>query len=131
MTIPGFLEDGANYAKSWLSAHPAGSGNLAIWGCWDDPTLGAISSLKQQNRTDVLTFGIQGSKTSIAAIQSGDMTNTAFEDGYGEAQKMFATTLDAIKAGSSWKPKTLEFSGEIVTKADLDAFLKAHPEFKS
>ena len=131
VTIPGFLEDGANYANSWLAAHPAGSENLAIWGCWDDPTLGAISSLKQQGRTDVLTYGIQGSKTSIAAIQDGSLTNTAFQDGYGEAQEMFKTTLEAIKAGSNWKPKTLEFPGEIVTKDDVDAFLTAHPEFKS
>jgi ribose transport system substrate-binding protein len=131
VTIPGFLEDGANYANSWLASHPAGSGNLAIWGCWDDPTLGAISSLKQQNRTDVLTFGIQGSKTSIAAIVDGSLTATAFEDGYGEAQDMFKTTLEAIKAGSSWKPKTLTFPGEIVTKDNVEEFLKAHPEFQS
>lgn len=131
VTIPGFLEDGANYANSWLASHPAGSGNLAIWGCWDDPTLGAISSLKQQNRTDVLTFGIQGSRTSIAAVQDGSLTNTAFQDGYGEAQKMFAATLEAIAAGDSWTPKTLDFAGEIINKANVDAFLQAHPEFKS
>lgn len=131
VTIPGFLEDGANYANAWLASHPKGSGNLAIWGCWDDPTLGAISSLKQQDRTDVLTFGIQGSKTSIAAIKDGSLTATAFEDGYGEAQEMFKTMLEVIKAGDSWTPKTLDFNGEIVTKDTVDAFLVAHPEFKS
>jgi ribose transport system substrate-binding protein len=129
VSIPGFLQQGASYANTWLTSHPAGSGGLAIWGCWDDPTLGAISSLKQQNRTDVLTYGIQGSKTAIAAIQNGTMTATAFEDGTKEGSLMFTTLLQAIKAGSSWKPKTLTMSGQIIRKADVPAFLKAHPEF--
>src|SRR5690606_14193699 len=34
--IPGFFEDGAQYANAWLASHPAGDENLAIWGCWDD-----------------------------------------------------------------------------------------------
>jgi ribose transport system substrate-binding protein len=127
--IPGYLQQGANYANSWLSNHPAGSESLAIWGCWDDPTLGAISSLKQQNRTDVLTYGIQGSKAAIAAIKDGTLTATAFEDGTSEGKVMFTTLLQAIKAGSSWKPKTLTLTGQIIRKADVTAFLKAHPEF--
>jgi ribose transport system substrate-binding protein len=130
VTIPGFLQDGAKYANTWLASHRAGSGSLAIWGCWDDPTLGAISSLKQQNRTDVLTYGIQGSKTAIAAISDGSLTATAFEDGSSEGKVMFETLLEAIKAGHSWKPKTLNMTGEIVKKADVEAFLKAHPEFR-
>ena len=35
--IPGYFEDGAQYANAWLTSHPAGSEPLAIWGCWDDP----------------------------------------------------------------------------------------------
>lgn len=130
VSIPGFVQDGAKYANSWLGSHPAGSESLAIWGCWDDPALGAISSLKQQNRTDVLTYGVQGSKTAIAAITDGSLTATAFEDGYGEGKKMFDTLLETITAGSSWMPKTLNFTGEIIKKAGVDAFLKAHPEFR-
>ena len=45
--IPGYFEDGAQYATAWLALHPAGSGTLAIWGCWDDPSIGAISALRQ------------------------------------------------------------------------------------
>jgi ribose transport system substrate-binding protein len=123
VTIPGFVQDGAKYANSWLGSHPAGSESLAIWGCWDDPALGAISSLKQQNRTDVLTYGVQGSKTAIAGIIDGSLTATAFEDGYNEGKVMFETLLEAIAAGPSWEPK-------IIKKADAEAFLTAHPEFR-
>jgi ribose transport system substrate-binding protein len=47
VTIPGFLQDGAKYATAWLASHPAGAGKLAIWGCLEDPTHGAISAHKQ------------------------------------------------------------------------------------
>ena len=45
--IPGCFEDGAQYANAWLASHPAGDGKQAIWGCWDDPAIGAIGALRQ------------------------------------------------------------------------------------
>jgi ribose transport system substrate-binding protein len=123
--IPGFLQDGANYATSWLSSRK--SGNLAIWGCWDDPTLGAISALKQLGRTDVKTYGVAGSITAIQAVKDGSLTATAYEDQKKEGATMFETTLQAIKAGSSWKPKTVDVPGELVDSHTIDQFLKDHP----
>lgn len=128
VTIPGFLQDGARYATAWLAAHPAGSGKLAIWGCWEDPTLGAISALKQAGRTDVVTFGINGSSTAIKAVQDGSLTATVYEDGAGEGKTMFASTLDAIKAGKAWKQKTVDVPGILVTADSVADFVKAHPE---
>ena len=128
VTIPGFLQDGARYATAWLAGHPAGKGNLAIWGCWEDPTLGAISALKQAGRTDVLTYGINGSSTAIKAVQDGSLTATVYEDGAGEGKTMFDTTLEAIAAGKSWKQKTINVDGILVTADTVDAFVKDHPE---
>jgi ribose transport system substrate-binding protein len=127
VAIPGYLQDGAKYATAWLGAHPKGSGNLAIWGCWDDPALGAISSLKQQGRTDVKTYGINGAAAAITAVENGSLTATVYEDGAGEAKKMFAVMLDAIKAGKSWKPETVNVPGIVVTKANVAEFIKEHP----
>jgi ribose transport system substrate-binding protein len=128
--IPGFLEQAAGFANAWLTSHPADSGPLAIWGCWDDPTLGAISALKQQNRTDVFTYGIQGSRTAFAAIADGTMTATAFQDGYNEGKTMFDTLVQAIDAGDAWQAKTLTMQGQVIRKDGVAAFLEAHPEFK-
>jgi ribose transport system substrate-binding protein len=127
VTIPGFLQDGAKYATSWLASRPASSGNLAIWGCWDDPTLGAISALKQLGRTDVLTYGVAGSVTAIEAVQNGSMTATAYEDGAAEGKTMFETTLEAINAGSSWTPKTVDVPGVLVNASTVEQFLADHP----
>lgn len=128
VTIPGFLQDGAKYATAWLAGHPANSGKLAIWGCWEDPTLGAISALKQQGRTDVLTYGINGSATAIKAVQDGSLTATVYEDGVKEGATMFATTLKAIKAGKKWKPVTVNVPGVLVTSSSVAGFLASHPE---
>jgi ribose transport system substrate-binding protein len=125
--IPGFLQDGAQYAQSWLSSRPAGSANYAIWGCWDDPTLGAISAIKQLGRTDVLTYGVAGSITAIQAVKDGSMTATAYEDGMAEGRTMFETTLEAIDAGDSWEPKTVDVPGTLVSRDTIDQFLADHP----
>jgi ribose transport system substrate-binding protein len=37
--------------------------------------------------------------------------------------------VKAVAAGSKWKPTTITESGQVIKKADVDAFLKAHPEF--
>jgi ribose transport system substrate-binding protein len=128
VTIPGFLQDGAKYATAWLAGHPAGSEKLAVWGCWEDPTLGAISAIKQAGRTDVLTYGINGSSTAIKAVQDGSLTATVYEDGAAEGKTMFEQTLKAIEAGSSWKQATIDVPGILVTADTVAQFVKDHPE---
>lgn len=128
VTIPGFLQDGARYATAWLAAHPAGSGNLAIWGCWEDPTLGAVSALAQQGRTDVLTYGINGSSTAIQAVQDGSLTATVYEDSVSEGRTMFDTTLEAIAAGAAWEPQTIDVPSVLVTADTVEQFVAEHPE---
>lgn len=128
VTIPGFLQDGSRYATAWLAGHPKGSGPLAVWGCWEDPTLGAISALKQQNRTDVKTYGINGSSTAIKAVQDGGLTATVYEDGAGEGKTMFDTTLQAVQAGAGWQPKTVNVPGILVTADTVSKFVQDHPE---
>ena len=126
--IPGFLQDGAKYATAWLAGHPEGGESLAIWGCWEDPTLGAISALKQAGRTDVKTYGINGSKTAIQAVKDGSLTATVYEDGTTEGKTMFDTTLQAMEAGAAWEPKTIDVPGILVTADTVDDFITQHPE---
>ncbi|MDQ1585947.1 MAG: ribose transport system substrate-binding protein [Actinomycetota bacterium] len=128
VNIPGFLQDGAKYANAWLAKNPKGSGKLAIWGCWEDPTLGAISALKQQKRTDVLTYGINGSSQAVKAVKDGDLTATVWEDGQKEGATMFTTTLEALKAGGSWTPKTVDVAGVLVSTDSVTQFLSEHPD---
>lgn len=126
--IPGFLQDGAKYANAWLAKHPKGSGNLAIWGCWEDPTLGAISALKSQRRTDVKTYGINGSSQAVKAVKDGTLTSTVWEDGEKEGRTMVDTVLEAKAAGSSWQAKKVDVPGVLVDASSVGQFVSEHPD---
>ena len=126
--IPGYFEDGAQYANAWLASHPAGGGNLAIWGCWDDPAIGAIGALRQQGRDDVKVYGVNGNAQAIENIKNGHMTATAWEDSYTEGSQM-VKALKAIKAaGDGWTPKAAEVPATLITKANVEQFIKEHPD---
>lgn len=128
LQIPGDLTQGTNYTTAWLAGHPNGSGNLAVWGCWDDPMYGAVSAVKQAGRTDVKTFSLNGAPPALQDVADGSITNESWEDGYKEGQVIFNTILESINAGSSWKPKTVTVPGVILTSANIKSFLAAHPD---
>jgi ribose transport system substrate-binding protein len=126
--IPGFFQDGAQYATAWLASHPAGSSPLAIWGCWDDPALGAISALRQQARTDVKVYGENGNAQAMEALQKKLMNGTAWQDSASEGVVMTDTLVEAVKAGATWQPKSVEVPAVVVTQDNVADFVKQHPE---
>ena len=126
--IPGYFEDGAQYANAWLASHPAGSENLAIWGCWDDPAIGAIGSLRAQERSDVKVYGINGNAQALENIKNGFMTATAWQDSFTEGYNMMKMLADIKTAGAGWEPKAAEVPAVLVTKETVEAFLSEHPD---
>ncbi len=125
--IPGYLQDGAEFASAWLASHPKGSGPLAIWGSWDDPALGAISALKQQGRSDVKVYGQNGNIDAIVAVKDGWMTATAWAAVEEEGRVMVETMDAAIKAKAAWKPKAVEVPVVVVNAKSIKDFLQKHP----
>tara|TARA_R110000751_G_scaffold10055_2_gene37368 strand:+ start:201112 stop:202056 length:945 start_codon:yes stop_codon:yes gene_type:complete len=126
--IPGYFEDGAQYANAWLASHPAGDENLAIWGCWDDPAIGAIGSLRAQGRTDVRVYGVNGNAQAIENIRNGHMNGTAWQDSYSEGYNMISLLPEIVEAGSDWKPVAREVTAVLVTQETVESFIEAHPE---
>ncbi|HWA47726.1 MAG TPA: sugar ABC transporter substrate-binding protein [Dongiaceae bacterium] len=126
--IPGYFEDGAQYANAWLTSHPGGAEPLAIWGCWDDPSIGAIGSLRAQGRDDVKVYGINGNAQALENIRNGHMTATAWQDSFTEGYNMVKMLDEIKKAGDSWQPKAAEVPAVLVTKDNVEQFVKDHPE---
>jgi len=126
--IPGYFEDGAQYANAWLASHPAGDENLAIWGCWDDPAIGAIGWLRAQGRDDVKVYGVNGNAQALENIKNGFMTATAWQDSYTEGYNMIKMLPDIMKAGAGWQPKAVEVPAVLVTKDTVEQFVKEHPD---
>jgi len=126
--IPGYFEDGAQYANAWLTSHPAGAEPLAIWGCWDDPSIGAIGSLRAQGRDDVKVYGINGNAQALENIRNGHMSATAWQDSYTEGYNMVKMLDEIKKTGDSWQPKAAEVTAVVVTKDSVEQFIKDHPD---
>lgn len=126
--IPGYFEDGAQYANAWLAAHPAGDEKLAIWGCWDDPAIGAIGSLRAQGRDDVKVYGVNGNAQALENIKNGFMTATAWQDSYTEGYNMIKLLPEIQKAGADWQPKAVEVPAVLVTKDTVEKFIANHPD---
>ena len=126
--IPGYFEDGAQYANAWLASHPAGDENLAIWGCWDDPAIGAIGSLRAQARDDVEVYGVNGNAQALENIKNGFMTATAWQDSYTEGYDMIKLLPEIQKAGDAWEPKAVEVPAVLVTKDTVEQFIADHPD---
>jgi ribose transport system substrate-binding protein len=126
--IPGYFEDGAQYANAWLAAHPAGDEKLAIWGCWDDPAIGAIGSLRAQGRDDVKVYGVNGNAQALENIKNGFMTATAWQDSYTEGYNMIKLLPEIQKAGGDWQPKAVEVPAVLVTKETVEQFIAEHPD---
>lgn len=125
--IPGQVEAGTEFAQAWLASHPKGSAPLAIWGCFDDPAVGAVSALRQTGRDDVLVYGINGTPAAIKAVQAGAMRATAYVDPATEGKRLAEWTPDVIAAGTGAKEQTLLPEVHAVTPANVDDFLKKFP----
>jgi ribose transport system substrate-binding protein len=119
--------DGLNTATAWLATHP--SPPLAIFGCYDDPALGAIAALKQAGYKpgDVKIYGFNNAANAQTAIQQGWMTASMWYDVVGAGPTMFNTLQRVIAAGSSWQPKTISIPHQLVDGSNLAAWQAAHP----
>ena len=126
--IPGQVEAGNRVAQAWLAEHQKGSGPLSIWGCFDDPALGAVSALRQARRDDVLVFGINGTPAAIRAVRAGDMRATAFADAIGVGRSLAEQTPSVIEGGPGADARDVPLPTYLVTIESFDDFAKAHPE---
>ncbi|WP_158605556.1 sugar ABC transporter substrate-binding protein [Amycolatopsis panacis] len=126
--IPGQVEDGTTFTQAWLAKHPDAGDGLAVWGCFDDPALGAIAAIKQAGRANVKVYGLAGSPPALKAIKDGSMTATVWFDLPAAGREAARKTADYIQAGVDAKPSDVAVPFQIVDQSNIDAFLAEHPE---
>jgi ribose transport system substrate-binding protein len=122
--IPGQVQAGTKFAEAWLASH---SGPGAIFGCFDDPTVGAIAAIRQAGRTNITTFGVDGSPAALSAVRARTMTATVWINGYGLGEEMAAAIPSLISRGVSASPLEYAAPAVLVTKSNITAFLKQYP----
>jgi len=125
--VPGQVEAGQQFAQAFLSRHPAGSGPLAIWGCWDDPAVGAVNTVKQNHRNDVTVYGINGAPNALKAVAAGDMRSTTYADPVAAGDEFAAKASDFITGGVNATPVTIPVPIFLVTKDTLAEFNQKYP----
>lgn len=126
--IPGQVEGGTRFTQAWLAKHQAGSANLAVWGCFDDPALGAVSALRSANRTDVKVYGINGTPAAVTAIKAGQMRATSFIDVAGAGKELAERTPDVIEGGTDAEPEDIPIPNFLVTQESYDEFAQKYPD---
>jgi ribose transport system substrate-binding protein len=114
--------------SAWLGANAKATGPFAIFNCYDDNAMGAIAALRQDDRKDVKVYSYNATAPALQAIRNGWMTATLTVD-LKSAGKMLVDAIPEIrKEGAAWKPKSFIPDHVIVTKENVDEFLKAHPD---
>jgi ribose transport system substrate-binding protein len=124
--IPGQVEGGTKFAEAWLAKN-RGGGDLAVWACFDDPALGAVSAFRQAGRKDVKVYGVNGTPAALKAIRRGDMAATIYLDAYGAGQRMAAHIAEYVEAGVNAKPVTESIPASLIDRSTIDEFLREHP----
>jgi ABC-type sugar transport system substrate-binding protein len=123
--IPGQVVESQNGTASWLQANPAGAGSYAIWSCYADSTQGALAAIAQAGRTDPLPiFTWDFSQSILPAIRSGQVV-TVYYAPSDVADTVKTLILNYLKTG---KPKEGEPKTTLVSKDNVDQFLKDNPE---
>jgi ribose transport system substrate-binding protein len=125
--VPGQVAAGTQFAQAFLAQHPSNGQNLAIWACWDDPALGAVTAVKQDHRSDVKIYAINGQSDAIKAVQDGDMAATYWIDVEGGGKLVADQTKKYIDAGVDAKPQVVSVPGVLVTADNVEKFVKDHP----
>jgi ribose transport system substrate-binding protein len=114
--------------SAWLGANAKAAGPFAIFNCYDDNAMGAIAALKQNDRKDVKVYSFNATAPALHALREGTMTATLTVD-LKSAGKMLVDAIPEIrKQGAAWEPKSFIPDHVIVTKDNVDDFIKAHPD---
>ncbi|HEX4767526.1 MAG TPA: sugar ABC transporter substrate-binding protein [Lichenihabitans sp.] len=114
--------------SAWLAGNSASSGPFAIFNCFDDNAMGAIAALKQNGRTDVKVYSFNATAPALQAIKNGTMTATLWVDLKSAGTILVDAIPEILKAGASWQPKSVVPGNVVVTKANVDDFIKQHPD---
>jgi ribose transport system substrate-binding protein len=123
--IPGQVEASTNFTQAFLAKHKSGG---IVWGCFDDPSLGAIAAIKQAGRKDVKVYGINGQPAALKAIQDKTMNATVWLDVTGAGTEIAKNTAKYVAAGVDAKPFDTPVPDELVTQENVDQFLADHPD---
>ena len=70
--IPNTVQQAYADMTDMLTRHGPDSGLKAVWACWDVPMIGATQAIEAAGRTDVKTYGVDGSPEYVEMVADPD-----------------------------------------------------------
>ncbi|MER9216115.1 sugar ABC transporter substrate-binding protein [Mesorhizobium sp. M0663] len=128
ISIPGAAESSQAATSAWLAANANAKGPFAIFNCYDDNAMGAIAALKQNGRSDVKVYSFNATAPAVQAVKDGTMTATLGVDLTSAGKMLVDQIPDILAAGDQWKPKSFVPGYTLVTKENVDKFIKDNPQ---
>ncbi|ANT50885.1 sugar ABC transporter substrate-binding protein [Mesorhizobium amorphae] len=128
ISIPGAAESSQAATSAWLAANANAKGPFAIFNCYDDNAMGAIAALKQNGRSDVKVYSFNATAPAVQAVKDGTMTATLGVDLTSAGKMLVDQIPDILAAGDKWQPKSFVPGYTLVTKDNVDQFMKDNPQ---
>lgn len=66
--IPNTVQQAYSDVTDILTQYPAESGLKSVWACWDVPMMGAAQAIDAAGRSDVKTYGVDGSPEYVEMV---------------------------------------------------------------
>lgn len=66
--IPNTVQSAYSDVTDMLTKHGADSGVKGVWACWDVPMIGATQAIEAAGRTEVKTYGVDGSPEYVEMV---------------------------------------------------------------
>ncbi len=92
--VPNTVQQAFSDTTDMLAKFGPDSGLKAVWACWDVPMTGATQAIEAAGRTDVFTYGVDGSPDYVEMVANPDSQAGAvaaqqpYEIGKGAAQNV-------------------------------------------
>ncbi|CAM5770317.1 hypothetical protein LMIY3S_03131 [Labrys miyagiensis] len=117
--IPNTVQDAFAQITAILSKYPEKGSIKAIWSAWDVPQLGATQALVAAGRTEILTYGVDGSPEVVELVK--DPKSPAAAVAAQQPAIIGKTAVQNVArylAGQTNLPKETYISSIIATKAN-------------
>lgn len=121
--IPNTVLDAQTQITEILNKYPKGK-IKAIWSSWDVPQVGAVQALAAAGRTEIKTYGVDGSPEAIALLKDPSKPATAIiAQQPGLIGKTVVDNIARHLAGKRDLPKTTFVPALLATKDNVDQVL--------
>jgi ABC-type sugar transport system substrate-binding protein len=122
----------ANSVNAWLGDNPKGSAkHLLVWLPSSCCVVPAANAIRQAGRSDVKVYGfVDGTAATMAPLKQGVVEALAADDLSNQGAKAAAATAAVIQNGIDGPQSMIALPPEIVTAANVAAYLKKNPGLK-